>query len=189
MAKSKPRRPAPRAPAAPPKKPIGKWIGYAVAAGFVVMIGVIMFNTPEEVPGGIPEGTEAVLATDRNHIEGPISYDRLVPAGGNHNPIWLQCGIYDRPVATENAVHTLEHGAVWITYQPDIGSGAINTLENASRVRSKTILSPMPGQASPVMATAWGWQLELADAGDVRLRQFVQQFEGAKTVPEPSAAC
>ena len=85
--------------------------------------------------------------------------------------------------------HSLEHGAVWITYQPGIGGGAIDTLAGIARTRSKVILSPVSVQSSPIMATAWGWRLELTDPGDIRLRQFVNAFEGAATAPEPGAAC
>ena len=32
----------------------------------------------------------------------------------------MNCGIYDKPVPSERAVHNLEHGAIWITYQPSL---------------------------------------------------------------------
>ena len=189
MAKTKPRRPGPRPQAGAPARPIGRWIAYGVVGAFVVLIVAVMLNTPADVPEGIPEGTELVVVNDRNHVAGPIAYDRAVPAGGNHNEVPLRCGIYDQPVPVENVVHSLEHGAVWITYRPEIGSGAVNTLENASRTRDKTVLSPVPDQTAPVMVTAWGWQLQLQDVGDVKLRQFIQQFEGAPTAPEPATSC
>ncbi len=155
----------------------------------VVALVAVMFNTPEEVPEGIPEGTEAVTLDAPNHVEGPIDYDRAVPAGGPHNAIPLDCGVYDFEIPQENAVHSLEHAAVWITYRPEIGSDAIGTLESVARTRTKTILSPVSDQPAPIMATAWGWQLQLDDPDDVRLRQFVQTLEGAGNAPEPGAAC
>jgi hypothetical protein len=189
MTKAAPKRPPPRTNVSPAKKPIGRWAGYAAAASFVILIVAVMLNSPEEVPLGIPDGTEVVPISDYNHVDGAVFYDRIVPAGGDHNPVWLQCGIYDQPVPTENAVHTLEHGGVWITYQPDIGSGAIGALEDSAGIRVKTILSPVLDQPSPVMATAWGRQLELPDANDIRLRQFIQHFESASTAREPGATC
>ena len=155
----------------------------------VVGIVAIMFNAPEEVPEGIPDGVETVAIDDRSHVEGAVAYDRNPPAGGPHNATPLTCGIYEQPVPVENVVHSLEHGAIWITYLPDIGDSAIGDLESASRLRSKTIVSPNPGQTSPVIATAWGWQLALDDASDLRLRQFIQQFESADSAPEPGASC
>ena len=190
MAKATPRRPITKAaPAPPPKKPIGKWILYGIIGAAVLALVIYLSIPPEKVPDGIPEGTQSIAVGELNHVDGPIDYGVAVPAGGSHNPIWLNCGIYDVEVPAENAVHALEHGAVWITYRPDVGQGAIDTLAGVARTRSKAILSPVPDQASPIMATAWGWQLELTNADDIRLRQFILSFEGASSVPEPGARC
>ena len=190
MAKAKARRTLPRAAPPPePKRPIGKWLLYGVIGALLLAFVVFLAIPPEVVPDGIPEGTEAVTVSDATHIEGPIDYGDVVPAGGPHNQIPLNCEIYTNEIPTENAVHSLEHGAVWITYQPSIGGGAIDTLAGIARTRSKVILSPVSAQSSPIMATAWGWRLELTDPGDIRLRQFVNAFEGAATAPEPGATC
>jgi len=61
-------------------------------------------------------------------VTGTAKYDRNPPAGGAHNDVWLNCGVYGRPVRNENAVHALEHGAVWITYRGSLAPAAIITL-------------------------------------------------------------
>ena len=188
MAKSKPRRPR-STPAPPTRKPIGKTIAYGLVGAGLVALVVFLSIPPEKIPEGIPEGTQAVAIDDPRHIEGPIDYAQAVPAGGPHNPVPLDCGIYDFEVPQENAVHSLEHGAIWITYRPEIGDDAISSLESVARTRRKSILSPVPDQEPPILATAWGWQLELSDPDDVRLRQFILAFESASTAPEPGAAC
>ncbi len=141
------------------------------------------------MPDGIPDGTQAIPIESSLHVDGPIEYGVAVPAGGEHNPIPLNCDIYDFEIPQENTVHSLEHGAVWITYQPGIGQDAIDTLAGVARTRSKSILSPVAAQTSPIMVTAWGWQLELTDPDDIRIRQFFNAFESAATAPEPGAAC
>src|SRR5215208_5439695 len=54
----------------------------------------------------------------RDHVRGRINYPQNPPVGGPHNPVWQKCGFYSKPVRNEHAVHSMEHGAVWITYRP-----------------------------------------------------------------------
>ena len=52
--------------------------------------------------------------------------------GGEHFAAWLDCGVYDAPVPDEVAVHDLEHGAVWITYDADaLDAEQVAALEDA----------------------------------------------------------
>ncbi|MCA1688251.1 MAG: DUF3105 domain-containing protein, partial [Actinobacteria bacterium] len=62
------------------------------------------------------------------HTEADVDYAQTPPAGGEHNPVWQNCGFYEEPVRDELAVHSLEHGAVWITYLPDLPQDEIERL-------------------------------------------------------------
>ncbi|NED68182.1 DUF3105 domain-containing protein, partial [Streptomyces sp. SID10244] len=55
-----------------------------------------------------------------------VAYDQSPPFGGPHDEVWATCTgiVYPNPLRSENAVHALEHGAVWITYNPDTISAA-----------------------------------------------------------------
>ena len=53
------------------------------------------------------------------HESGDILYEQVPPVGGPHNAVWQNCGFYSQYLNNVNAVHSLEHGAVWITYDPD----------------------------------------------------------------------
>lgn len=192
---NRPKRPKRAAPASPivtrrSRPPIGKWAGWIVGGGLVAALTIFIAtdgDTPIEA--GVPEGTINAPVASGGHSEGDIDYGVAVPPGGLHNPVWLNCGVYAEPVRTENAVHSLEHAAVWISYRPDIAADEIAELESLGRDRAKTIVSPVPDQEPPIMATAWGWQLELERASDDRLLQFVNHFAGSFDAPEPRAAC
>ena len=125
----------------------------------------------------------------RGHVETPIEAAGLPPAGGEHSGIWQNCGIYTAPVGTENVMHSLEHGAVWITYQPDLPEEDVAYLQDLVRGESSIVLSPYPGLKSPVVATAWEVQLELDSVDDGRLNDFVNRYQKGPTAPERLGTC
>ncbi len=136
--------------------------------------------------GTIP-GLETFEVASADHAEGPIDYPQDPAAGGPHNPVWQNCGFYDEPVPTERVVHSQEHGAVWITYRPDLPADQIDLLRRLTERSDYVLVSPFPDQQEPVVASAWGAQLRLEGAKDRRLRQFVRAYAGEG--PEPGAPC
>jgi hypothetical protein len=143
----------------------------------------------------------ASQALGHNHVTGPVTYSITPPAGGDHNATWMNCGVYDKPVPSERAVHNLEHGAVWITYSPSLPSSQVSQLR--SFFSRQTVLNPTgsggsrymdltpyPGLPSPIVATAWGFQLRLTSPSDPRLQQFVDKFRVSQQyTPEYGAPC
>ena len=174
---------------APGAIPWRRILGYGVAGlAIVLLIAAIVQGTLSEPAGGIPEGTREVDPGEPLHVESDIYGPDEVPAGGPHSPIWANCGFYDTPIAAENAVHSLEHGAVWITYRPDLAASEIAALRDLVSGRRKVLASPVL-QTDPLMATAWGYQLSLETTEDPRLQQFLAEFAGSLSAPEPGASC
>jgi hypothetical protein len=138
--------------------------------------------------GNIP-GVVTFQNLTRNHVSGKVAYPQVPPVGGDHNPVWLNCGIYSQSVINENAVHSMEHGAVWITYQPSLAQQDIDQLKSLVRGHSYVLLSPYPGLPSPVVISAWGLQLQVKSASDSRLAQFISRYEQGPQTPEHGAAC
>ncbi len=172
------------------------WVVGITAA--VVIIGLIVASIvfapapPQEyTPGGEGveiEGVETYENTTQ-HVEGTVDYEQSPPAGGPHNAVWLNCGIYDQQVPNENAVHSMEHGAVWVTYNPDDVSGEeLATLES-HLPSTYVILSPYGGVDAPIAVTNWNHQLKVDSADDERITQFFEEYWRSADVPEPGAAC
>jgi hypothetical protein len=143
----------------------------------------------------------AAEALAHDHVTGPVTYSVTPPVGGQHNATWMNCGIYDQPVPDERAVHNLEHGAVWITYQPSLPPSQVSQLRAfvdqqtmitppgaaASRYMD---LTPYPGLPSPIVVSSWGFQLKVSSPTDSRLQQFVNKFRASPTyTPEYGGAC
>jgi hypothetical protein len=123
------------------------------------------------------------------HVDGDVLYQMIPPAGGPHNPIWQDCGVYTAPVYNEHAVHSLEHGAVWITYNPSLPAPDVQRLQGLAN-QGYIIVSPYPGLTDPVVVSSWGRQLRLTGADDPRLQQFIVEFRrNPATAPEPNATC
>jgi hypothetical protein len=162
----------------------------AAAAG---LTAIIVSVWPPSQASGIA-GVQSFFGLARTHVTGPVSYRQRPPVGGPHNPEWLNCGIYLAPVPDTNAVHSLEHGAVWIAYRPNLPASAVRQLRSlvateSPAVRGYVIVSPYPGLPSAVVASAWGKQLRLSSPGDVRLPEFVARYAQGPQTPEPGAPC
>lgn len=140
------------------------------------------------VPGDPPEGVEVYPATTNRTVEGPIHYDRQPPTNGDHDPLWQNCGFYEQPIKDRHAVHSMDHGVVWITYREDLPESQVDALRPYGDERY-VIVSPYPEQDAPVVATSWRVQLELGGAGDPRLREFVDGFRVSEIAPLSGNRC
>ena len=130
---------------------------------------------------------------DRTHIaSGTVNYDTSPPIGGNHSPYWGDCSgtVYPQAIANENAVHMLEHGAVWITYNPSLSSADVTTLAKLVNGQDRMAMSPYPGLDSPISIQSWGYQLKVSSPTDPRIQKFIDALRyNPKTTPEYGATC
>jgi len=146
-------------------------------------------DDPTAMTAAWPEGVETYDVPSASHSNGDIDYELAPPVGGDHSQVWQNCGIYSQPVPDETAVHSLEHGAVWLTYAPDLPSEQIDQLRALVGARTHVLLSPHTEQEDPVVATAWSVQLRLQDAGDPRIERFLREYVQGPQTPEPGAPC
>src|SRR4051812_2223293 len=179
----------------------------ALIAGAVVLFYANRPKPPDysQVPNTAPSGVSDIYnanakdasgAKDQwggishNHVDGTVNYPLSPPDGGDHNPYPQTCGVYGKAIKNENAVHSMEHGAVWIAYKPDISGSQLSKIKADVKNLSFTLVSPYPGLTSNVVASAWGVQLKLDSADDPRLQQFIKFYRlNPDRTPELGAAC
>ncbi|MFH7598338.1 DUF3105 domain-containing protein [Streptomyces racemochromogenes] len=127
----------------------------------------------------------------RNHVETPVKYEMNPPVGGDHNPRWMNCNgdVYKNPIPEVNAVHSLEHGAVWVTYNDKAAKADVDALAGKVGKTPYTLMSPDKEQAGAIMLSAWGKQLTVDKADDPRVAQFFTKYVQGPQTPEPGAAC
>ena len=183
--------------------PVNKPRPWGLIAGSVVLavalIGLVAYAAANQGSGarnvladldnsfdGLDVAAEEELA--RDHVATQVDYPRTVPVGGQHNGAWQNCGVYDQPIAPEHAVHSLEHGAVWVTYRPDLPEDQVQELRELAEDERYALMSPVPEQESPILLTAWGRQLELERPGD-EVEKFLDGYAEGPQTPERGAAC
>nr|WP_307328105.1 DUF3105 domain-containing protein [Microbacterium sp. SORGH_AS_1204] len=159
-----------------------------VVASFVLAPAPAPTYQAQNSTGEVPDGVQT-YENRSDHVQGAVTYEQNPPAGGPHNPYWLNCGVYTEPQQNENAVHSLEHGAIWITYDPTrIDEAGIDALK-AVMPSSYAILSPYPDMDTAVAVSGWNHQLKVDDPTDPRIKDFFTEFWRSQNVPEPNAAC
>jgi len=186
---------------APVKKPF-PW-GFAAGAALLglALLGIIVyavvntgsgFRTAADKLDGTFSGLQVTKNPDATHVAGRVDYPgsaTAAPDGGNHNEIPQTCAVYTAPIVNEHAVHSLEHGAVWITYRPDLPADQLAVLEALSEGDTQRMLSPYPGQATAVGLQAWGRRLQVDSATDPRVERFVDDYTNGPQTREVGAAC
>ncbi|GGL03540.1 DUF3105 domain-containing protein [Planomonospora parontospora] len=159
----------------------------------LLLVGLVGFYLVNERAASSLDAVKSFTYVGSEHTTDPVTYKENPPVGGPHapSPDWQNCGVYDQPVGKENAVHSMEHGAVWITYRPDLPKDQIEKLRELVRKQGDyMLLSPFPGIPSPIVASSWGKQLTgITDADDPRLPKFIAKFKNGPGTPELGAAC
>jgi hypothetical protein len=153
----------------------------------LLIAGCSAGETPNPKPttiGGLQTFTEEPKP---RHVTGHVTYDHTPPAGGQHFAAWLNCAVYDEPVPNEFAVHSEEHGAVWLTYLPGEDPAPLKALYETRK--DYVLVSPYPGQPGKFMASTWGAQLSVDTGSDPRLKQFVDAYAGGGQGGEKGAPC
>ncbi|MEU6018764.1 DUF3105 domain-containing protein [Streptomyces sp. NPDC047515] len=127
----------------------------------------------------------------QNHVEKKVDYPMNPPVGGDHHPVWMNCDadVYTKAIPKENAVHSLEHGAVWVTYTSKAKPADIEKFGERVRTTPYSLMSPVEDQAAPLMLSAWGKQVTVTSSADPRVAQFFTKYVQGPQTPEPGAAC
>jgi hypothetical protein len=171
-----------------------------IVAGSVVVYTVFLADssstagdTLESQP--LPENGNASLLTDveqlpsegREHVPAgtEITYETMPPASGPHYDQTASAGFYtDRPQLGA-LVHSLEHGAVVVYYDPErITPDARESLERFAATHTGTwqsvivVPTPVDDPSAPYILTAWRHKLSLDSYDRDTVRAFLAEYLG-----------
>lgn len=165
-----------------------------VVVGLLILGVVAFFFLPKK--GSYSAGSSGATidgvkeySNPTGHTLSPVLYPQTPPAGGEHHPTWLNCGIYSEPVPNVYAVHAMEHGAIWVTYDPARLSADELTTLKSYLPSTYAVLSPYVGLPSRIVLSAWNKQLVLDSPTDDRIPAFFEEYWRSQNVPEPGALC
>ncbi|PSM41296.1 hypothetical protein C6Y14_21150 [Streptomyces dioscori] len=127
----------------------------------------------------------------QNHVTKDVKYPMEPPVGGDHNQVWMNCNgdVYEDAIKNVNAVHSLEHGAVWVTYNSKASDADVKALAEKVKKTPYSLMSPVEDQQDPIMLSAWGHQRTVKSASDPDVGTFFETYVQGKQTPEPGAAC
>jgi hypothetical protein len=163
----------------------------ALAAILVIAIGYSVYSWSKDRDlNQIPDGVANYTYSQGQHDDTFTAWTESPPVGGVHNNAWQTCAFYSAKIDTGHAVHSLEHGAVWITYRSDVPQDQLDELKKLADDNTYILVSPYEDQTSPIVATSWNHQLNLQSADDKDLDRFIRVFKNNATyTPEYGASC
>ncbi|MGE3856516.1 MAG: DUF3105 domain-containing protein [Dehalococcoidia bacterium] len=170
-----------------------------IAVGGVVAVvvltlagGMFVFATDQPLPRVTPAPSllgEAVAMGQARHVPPGAPLEVVAgqpPAGGPHYEQPARAGIYAEPVPDGHAIHSLEHGIVWISYRPDLVSARdLEVLTAVAQAHARDVLlSPRPENSAAASVVSWGRRLNVASPVS---RETVEAFvvTNVDQAPEP----
>lgn len=161
-----------------------------VAAIFVVNRGGDSQTSTDVADGELMGSAVAVTdsKTDRQHISDPLLLQ--IPKGepptrGPHFAVPHATGIFQQAIPDGNAIHSLEHGIVWISYNPNkVDKDTIKKIEDLGRQYAvDVIVSPRPDNDKAIDAVSWGQIMTFDKFDKDTLEKFITTNRNRS--PEP----
>lgn len=159
-------------------------ISVLISVGFLVTVIKISKTSNQKTPEEIRYEEEYENEVQATSLEGMVEefeleasvhvepgtkdivYKTNPPTSGTH---WTEAeiwGISEDEVPDGKAVHSIEHGGIWISYKPDkIDRETLTILEELQKEnRRSVVLSPRADNDSAIVVASWGRMMKLEEA-------------------------
>ena len=144
----------------------------------LILFGVYkLATTPKIVAPG-----EVFPSLGQQHVlpsSPEIMYNSNPPTSGPHYATPAQSGIYDTEFPDRELIHNIEHGHIWISYEPNLPKDEIEQLAViAKSYGTKIIMASRAKDDSPIVIAAWQHLLKLNTVDEAQIKTFVNALQG-----------
>lgn len=180
-------------------------VALAFGALAVFLVGLLIFVTVFQGGGEPPRieaaelpdsGNDAVIANvteepgqSTEHVQAgtDVDYQYMPPSGGPHYDDWVNGGYFEEGNAPPlgELVHSLEHGAVIVWYDPaEITPDASESMRAWGRTHRAdfgsviAVPNPVEDPEAPYVLTAWERRLTMEEYDVQTVRQFAAEYLG-----------
>jgi len=109
------------------------------------------------------------------HISEPgnFEYNSNPPTSGPHYAQAPEWGFYPKPIDDESALHAVEHGGVWVSYN-NLNQDEIDILKEFTDTNAQSVIvTPRPENNTRISAVAWTKLVKFDDVDVDALQKFL----------------
>jgi Protein of unknown function (DUF3105) len=153
--------------------------GMVFAAVVVAVLWFFFLRT--QTPGEIDGNPIREFREDRGHTNDPVAYESIPPTTGDHSPSAAPCGVHGTQIPDGLFVHSLEHGAVGVLYDPQkVEVETIRDIEaKVGEFDDRTISAPYTGTETPITLTSWTRLMRLDEYDEDTVDEYIDAFRGS----------
>ncbi len=165
--------------------------GFLIIGGITIVVVGVMISIAFSSPETKTAVGETFTSQGQEHIaEGAThpDYNSNPPTSGWHYAEPASWGVKKSALPDERVIHNLEHGGIWISYQPQkVSAEDIAKLESLVKsYNSKVILTPRDKNDSPIALASWTHLQKLDSFDEAKIREFTDRNKnkGPENVPD-----
>lgn len=159
-----------------------KVIGSIIVLSLVILVGGIFMLSGQdqqvEEQLSIPLMGDTILGAGASHLADGEFYDDYSSDPAVIGPHWQHpagAGMKNTDIPDESLIHSMEHGAVIVYYNPELSEDDITLVKDAFISASgKKIIVPRENLDVPVALGSWGQLLKLSEINTDTIVQFIE---------------
>jgi len=119
-----------------------------------------------------------------------LAVTSMPPTSGPHFGQVASAGLRDEEIPDGHLVHNLEHGDIWISYNPRISEDTISQLKQF--LDGKVVITPRSENEQDIVLAAWGrldsFNIDESGLPVERIEDFIKRYKltGPERITSPS---